>query len=203
MAAPTALCPECGGDAHRVHSRYTRRLADLPCFGIPVRLELTVRHFRCPSPDRPCRIFAERLPGFAGKHARTTDRLRRFYEAIGYSLGGEAGSQLAMLIAMPSSPETLFRRVKQPTDVPGSPPRVVRIDDWAWRKGHRYGTIVVDLERSDVIDLLPDCDADTVAAWLKDHPGVEVICRDRSSTYAQAATEGASQAAQPADRGTS
>src|SRR5439155_24124861 len=72
--------------------------------------------------------------------------------------------------------------------------------DWAWRKGERYGTIVVDLERSDVIDLLPDRDAETVAAWLKDHPGVEVVSRDRSAAYAQAATEGASQAEQVADR---
>src|SRR6202012_191480 len=91
-------------------------------------------------------------------------------------------------------------RVKQLKNLPGSPPRVVGIDDWAWRKGHRYGTIVVDLERSDDIDLLPDRDADTVAAWLKAHPGVEVISRDRSSTYAQAATEGASGAVQVADR---
>jgi transposase len=203
MAAPTAPCPDCGHDAHRVHSRYSRRLADLPCFGVPVRLELTVRRFRCPSPGCPRRIFAERLPGFAGKHARTTDRLRRSHEAIGSALGGEAGSRLAVLVAMPTSPDTLLRRVKRLEDVPGPPPRVVGIDDWAWRKGHRYGTVVVDLERGDVVDLLPDRDADTVAAWLKAHPGVEVVSRDRSSTYAQAATEGAPQAAQAPTAGTS
>lgn len=200
MAAPTAPCPDCGGDAHRVHSHYTRRLADLPCFGTPVRLELTVRRFRCPNPECPRRIFAERLPGFATAHARTTDRLRRSHEAIGYALGGEAGSRLAVLIAMPTSPDTLLRRVKRLKDVPGPPPRVVGIDDWAWRKGRRYGTIVVDLERGDVIDLLPERDSDTVAAWLKAHPGIEVISRDRSPTYAQAATEGASGATQVADR---
>ena len=99
-----------------------------------------------------------------------------------------------------TSPDTPARRVKQLKNETAEPPRVVGIDDWAWRKGQRYGTIVVDLERSDVIDLLPDRDADTVAAWLKAHPGIEVVSRDRSPTYAQAATEGASQARQVADR---
>ena len=100
---------------------------------------------------------------------------------------------------MTTSPDTLLRRVKRLKNEPAGPPRVVGIDDWAWRKGQRYGTIVVDLERSDVIDLLPDRDADTVAAWLKAHPGVEVVSRDRSAAYAEAATEGASQAVQVAD----
>ena len=103
-------------------------------------------------------------------------------------------------MAMTTSPDTLLRRVKRLKNEPAGPPRVVGIDDWAWRKGQRYGTIVVDLERSDVIDLLPDRDAETVAAWLKAHPGVEVVSRDRSAAYAQAATEGASQAEQVADR---
>lgn len=134
------------------------------------------------------------------RHARTTDRLRRSHEAIGHALGGEAGSRLAVALAMPTSPDTLLRRVKQLRGVPGPPPRVLGIDDWAWRKGHRYGTIVVDLEHRDVIDLLPDRDAETVAAWLKAHRGVEVVSRDRSSTYAQAAKEGAPGAAQVADR---
>jgi transposase len=101
---------------------------------------------------------------------------------------------------MTTSPDTLLRRVKRIQNEAAPPPRVVGIDDWAWRKGQRYGTLVVDLERGDVIDLLPDRDAETVAAWLKAHPGVEVVSRDRSAAYAQAATEGASQAEQVADR---
>jgi transposase len=200
ITAPTAACPLCRSDTPRVHSRYTRRLDDLPCLGRCVRLRIAVRRFVCPRTDCPRRIFAERLPRFAAPWARTTDRLRRTHIAIGSSLGGEAGARLAARMAMATSPDTLLRRVKRLKGEPAAPPRVVGIDDWAWRKGRRYGTIVVDLERSDVIDLLPDCDADTVAAWLKAHPEVEVVGRDRSQTYAQAVTEGASQAQQVADR---
>ena len=198
--AATAACPRCGSDTRRVHSRYTRRLDDLPCLGRCVRLQLAVRRFVCPQSDCPRRIFTERLPGFAAPWARTTDRLRRTQTDIGSSLGGEAGVRLAARMAIATSPDTLLRRVKRLKNELAGPPRVVGIDDWAWRKGQRYGTIVVDLERSDVIDLLPDRDAQTVAAWLKSHPGVEVVGRDRSATYAQAATEGASQAEQVADR---
>jgi transposase len=198
--ALTAACPLCGLDTRRVHSRYTRRLDDLPCLGRCVRLQLAVRRFVCPQSDCPRRIFAERLPGFAAPWARTTDRLRQTQTDIGSSLGGEAGARLASRMAIITSPDTLLRRVKGLRKQPAEPPRVVGIDDWAWRKGQRYGTIVVDLERSDVIDLLPDRGADTAAAWLKAHPGVEVISRDRSAAYAQAAAKGASQAEQVADR---
>jgi transposase len=198
--APAAACPLCGYDTRRVHSRYIRRLDDLPCLGRCVRLQVAVRRFVCPQLDCPRRIFAERLPGFAAPWARTTDRLGQAQADIGSSLGGEAGSRLAARMAITTSPDTLLRRVKLLKNEPAEPPRVVGIDDWAWRKGQRYGTIVVDLEQSDVIDLLPDRDADTVAAWLKDHPEVEVVSRDRSAAYAQAATEGASQAEQVADR---
>jgi transposase len=198
--SPTAVCPLCGSDSQRIHSRYTRHLADLPCLGRRVRLRIAVRRFVCPRPDCPRRIFAERLPGLAAPHARTTDRLREVHRAIGCSLGGEAGSRLTARMAMATSPDTLLRRVKRLEDDPAPPPRVVGIDDWAWRKGQRYGTIIVDLERGDVIDLLPDRDAETVATWLRAHPGVEFVSRDRSAAYAQAATEGAPQARQVADR---
>jgi transposase len=200
IMAPTAACPVCGSSARRVRGRYSRRLDDLPCLGRRVRLQVIVRRFICPQSDCPRRIFAERLPGFAAPRARTTDRLRQTQTDIGSSLGGEAGSRLAARMGMATSPDTLLRRVKRLKEGPAGSPRVVGIDDWAWRKGQRYGTIVVDLERRDVVDLLPDRDADTVAAWLKAHPGVVVVSRDRSAAYAQAAAEGASQAEQVADR---
>jgi transposase len=172
----------------------------LPCFDRAVRLQVTVRRFSCPKPDCPRRIFAERLPGFAEPHARTTVRLRQAHESIGYALGGEAGSRLTMNLAMATSPDTLLRCVKQLKDTGAPPPRFVGIDDWAWRKGQCYGTIVVDLERSDVIDLLPDREPETVKSWLSEHPGVELISRDRWSDYAKASAEAAAQAQQVADR---
>jgi transposase len=200
MTAPTAACPLCGHDTPRVHSRYTRRLDDLPCLGRCVRLQVAVRRFTCLQPDCPRRIFTERLPGFAAPWARTTDRLRQAQTDIGSSLGGEAGARLAARMAITTSPDTLLRRVKRLENEPTGPLRAVGIDDWAWRKGQCYGTIVVDLERGDAIDLLPDRAADTVAAWFKAHPGIEVVSRDRSATYAEAATEGAPRAVQVADR---
>jgi transposase len=197
---PHASCPACGQETRRVHSRYARSLGEGPVFGHPVRLRMTVRRFFCLASGCPRRIFVEPLRGFAARHARTTDRLAQAHLAIGSALGGEAGARLAERLAVPTSPDTLLRRVKRAEARPPEPPRFVGIDDWAWRKGQRYGTIVVDLETSEVIDLLPDRDAATVKAWLAAHPGVELVSRDRASAYSQAATEAASQAQQVADR---
>jgi transposase len=197
---PNASCTLCGQESFWVHSRYTRCLAEEPAFGYPVRLRMTVRRFLCPEPECPRRIFAEPLHGFAAKQARTTTRLARTHLAIGSALGGEAGARLAEEIGVPTSPDTLLRRVKQAGARSPGDPKFVGIDDWAWCKGQRYGTIVVDLETNEVIDLLPDRDAATVGAWLAAHPGVELVSRDRASAYSQAATQSAPQAQQVADR---
>ena len=200
ITAATASCPDCGSDARRVHSRYTRHLADLPCFDRSVRLHVLVRRFSCPEPTCSRDIFVERLPGFADPYARTTTRLRQAHESIGYQLGGEAGARLASDLAMATSPDTLLRRVKEREGDLAPSPRFVGIDDWAWRKGQNYGTIVVDLERGEIIDLLPDREAETVKTWLNEHPGVELVSRDRWSDYAKAAAEAAPNAQQVADR---
>ncbi len=181
ITAPMVACPLCGCEASSVHSRYSRRLADWPCFGRAVQLQVTIRRFSRPRPECPRLIFAERLPGFAEPHARTSSRLRQAHETIGSALGGKAGARLTKSLAMATSPDTLLRRVKQLKD--GSPPapRFVGIDDWAWCKGQRSGTIVVDLERGDIVDLLPDREAEPVKTWLNGHPGVELVSRDRGS----------------------
>jgi transposase len=200
IAHSGASCPGCGSESQRVHSRYTRHLAEEPAFGRRVRLQMNVRRFLCDSAGCPRKIFAEPLSGLAARHARTTARLARAHLAIGSALGGEAGARLAEKVAMPTSPDTLLRRVKRAGSRSSPSPRLVGIDDWAWCKGQRYGTIVVDLETGEVIDLLPDRDAATVGTWLAAHPGVELVSRDRASSYSQAATEAASRAQQVADR---
>jgi len=198
--APDAPCPRCGTPSDRVHSHYHRIVADLPFSDRPVALRVLVRRFRCVDPACPQGIFCERLPGLLQPHARATDRLTDAHRAVGFALGGEAGARLAAHLDMPTSADTLLRRVKQAPDEPTPPPRYVGVDDWALRKGQQYGTILIDLERGRVIDILPGRDGEALKAWLKGHPQVEVITRDRWAAYAEAATAGAPQAQQVADR---
>jgi transposase len=193
-------CPECGQPSRRVHSRYQRTLADLPWHGLRVRLALSVRKFFCDTPACPRRIFTERLPATAAPYARRTTRAADALDVIGLALGGIGAARLATALGLGTSASSVLRYIRRiPLPASGAP-RAVGIDDWAWRKGMVYGTIVVDLEQGCVLDLLPDREPETVAAWLRAHPGIEVISRDRSDQYAAAARDGAPQATQVADR---
>jgi transposase len=196
----TALCPCCGKPSERVHSRYLRTLTDLPVQGRQVRLQIQVRRLFCCNADCLRKVFAERLPELADPHARTTLRLRDAHRDIAFALGGEAGARLANQLRMPTSPDTLLRRIRTAPSPAAVPIRVLGVDDWALRKGQRYGTILCDLERGRPVDLLPERSAEALRTWLHRHPGVQIISRDRADDYIKGATEGAPEALQVADR---
>ena len=199
-SAPVAACPRCGTPSRRVHSRYVRTLTDKPLGGRLMRHLVTVRRFVCSHTPCPRAIFAESVDDLAPPHARTTADLTDAHTAIGFAAGGEPGARLARDLDMPTSPDTILRRVKAKSLAPGPPPRYVGVDDWAVRKGRNYGTAVIDLERARVIALFPGRDGEGLAEWLRANPQVEVITRDRWPAYAKAASEAAPQARQVADR---
>jgi transposase len=183
-----------------IHRRYQRHLTDLPWGTCTVRIQLRARKFVCQNPRGERRIFTERLPELVAAYARKTRRLITVLRAIGVALGGNAGARLAARLRLPTSPAALLRLVRT---APGPHPpalQAVGVDEWAWRRGHRYGTILVNLADHRVVDLLPDRSAASVAAWLAQHPTITVVCRDRSDLYADGIRRGAPEAVQVVDR---
>ena len=188
----------------RCHGDYHRRLRDLPWLGRAVELRLRVRRFRCSNRQCRRRTFTEQFPGVVAARGRATLRLSGLIRQAGYAVGGRAGSRLLNACGVLTSDDTVLRRVKaRPREAaePGlDKVRVLGVDDWAWHKRQRYGTMLMDLERRQVIDLLPVRSADSLAEWLQLHPGVEVVARDRCALYADGTRRGAPRAVQVTDR---
>jgi len=196
----SAPCPVCGTAAHRIHSRYQRSVWDLSIQTVQVLLHLHVRKFYCDRPDCPRRIFTERLPQVTSPHGRISFGLRQFLGQLGREQGGASAARSATLQGMQATARAILRFMHALPLPPITPPQIIGLDEWAWKRGQRYGAMVVDLERKRPIALLPDRSQQTVIHWLKRYPTINIVARDRSKEFAAAIKEALPQAKHVADR---
>ena len=180
----TAEGPTGQPSSRQLPSHSVRLRADVPWGSSPVRWQVTVRRCRCRTPACEQHLVAERLHAVAAVAARRTLRLSAAREYLAFALGGEAGARFARELGLCPSPDTLLRVLRHAADPIDCPVTVGGVDDWAWRNGHRSGTLLVDRARHRAVDRLPDRSAAGCAAGLPRHAGMRVISRDRGAAYA-------------------
>lgn len=176
---PTSCCPLCSEASSAMHSHYQRTLRDVPCGGRQVQLYMTVRRFYCRNALCERKVFTERLPAFVEPWARMTIRLCEQLTSIGLATCGKGGVRLAARLGMQTTRNTILRRIMELPDVSPGSVLYLGIDDFSFRRGCRFGTILVNLESRRVVDLLPDREAETSAAWMRQQPDLMVVSRDR------------------------
>jgi transposase len=191
---PTSCCPLCSQASSSIHSHYQRILGDASCVGRCVRLSLTVRRFYCRNRLCERKVFTERLPRFVEPWARMTMRLNQHLQAVALATSGRGGIKLAVRLGMQSTRQALLRRIMALPDLPEESVLYLGIDDFSFRRGQHFGTVLVNLETHHIVDLLPDRRAETAAAWMKQRPDIMAVSRDRGAEYAKAAADGAPQA---------
>jgi transposase len=196
----SAVCPCCRHRSTAVHSSYRRTIADRPIAGTRVFIHLQVHRFFCRHAACLRRIFAEQFPTLVPVRGRYSLGVCAALRQVGFAVGGRAGARLTRALGLPGSYRTIVRLIHCAPFPLFAAPRVIGLDEWAWRRGRRFGTMICDLERHQVIDLLPVRSAPSVAQWLQAHSSVEIVCRDRSGLYAEGIRQGAPQALQVVDR---